>query len=414
MARTDSQRVVVVGLGAVTPLGNNIPSTWAAALAGRSGIGPITQFDASDMKTQIAGEVRGFDPTQYMDRREARRTDRFLQLALAATQEAVADSGLDMAKQEPRRVGVLVGSAVGGIQVLIEQLEVLRTRGPRRVSPFAVTGLMLNGAAGQIAITLGVRGPNLALATACATGSHALGEAAAIIRRGAADIMVAGASEAGVIPIAMASFDNMGALANAEKGPERACRPFDAERSGFVVGEGAGIVVLERLDLARARGAHIYGELVGYGASDDAFHMAAPAEDGVGAAEAMSAALEDASLPPTAVDYINAHGTGTPLGDTIETRAVKAVFGEHAYRLAISSTKSMTGHLLGAAGAVEAIFCLLALRDQMLPPTINLETPDPDCDLDYVPNKARPASVNVAMSNSFGLGGHNAALVFRR
>ncbi|MGQ9584726.1 MAG: beta-ketoacyl-ACP synthase II [Anaerolineae bacterium] len=412
MGRTDRERVVVTGMGAMTPLGHDVPSTWESLLAGRSGIGRITAFDASDLKTQIAAEVKDFDPTRYMERREARHMDRFTQFAVAAMREAVADAGLDMAREDPRRVGVVIGSGIGGVSTLLEQADVLRERGPRRMSPFAVPALMINAAAAQISILLGARGPNLAIVAACATGSNVLGEAAAMVRRGAADVMIAGASEAALVRLAFAGFDNVGAMSRRNDAPHASCRPFEAHRDGFVMGEGAGVVVLERLDRARARGARIYGELVGYGASDDAFHITAPAEDGAGAVESMRAALADAGLPPTAVDYINAHGTGTLLNDPMETRAIKEVFGEHAYRLAISSSKSMTAHLLGAAGAVEAIFCLLALRDQVLPPTINLEVPDPACDLDYVPNRARPATVRVAMSNSFGFGGHNATLVF--
>ncbi|PKO23476.1 MAG: beta-ketoacyl-[acyl-carrier-protein] synthase II [Chloroflexi bacterium HGW-Chloroflexi-1] len=415
MTRSDSQRVVVTGIGAVTPIGHDVPSSWAALLAGRSGVGPITQFDTTNFKVHIAAEVRDFDPTRFVDKREARRMDRFLHFAAAAAQEALADAQLDMARQDPRRVGVVVGSGIGGVHTLLEQQEILVERGPHRVSPFTIPGLMLNGASAHISIMLGARGPNLALATACSTGTHALGEAAAIIRRGSADVVIAGGSEAAIVPLAIAGFENMGALSTRNDAPTRASRPFDADRDGFVMGEGAGIVVLERLDRALARGAHIYAALVGYGATADAYHIAAPAEDGVGAAECMQMALADADLPPTtAVDYINAHGTSTPLNDAGETRAIKAVFGEHAYRLAVSSSKSMTGHLMGAAGAIEAIFCLLAIRDQVLPPTINYETPDPACDLDYVPNQARRATVNVTMSNSFGFGGHNGTVMFAR
>jgi 3-oxoacyl-[acyl-carrier-protein] synthase II len=421
LSHSDSQphsdgasRVVVTGLGAITPLGNDVPSNWAALLAGRSGVGPITRFDASDLRTHIAAEVKDFDPTRYMDKREARRLDRFVHFAVVAAQEALADAHLDIASQDPRRVGVVIGSGIGGVHTLLDQSDVLRERGPRRLSPFTVTGLMLNSAAAHVSIMMGARGPNLALATACATGSHALGEAAAIIRRGQADVMIAGGSEAAIVRLAMAGFDNMGAMSTRNDPPEGACCPFDARRDGFVMGEGAGIVVLERLDLALARGARIYAELAGYGVTADAFHITAPAEDGAGAVECMAMALADAGLPPTAVDYINAHGTSTPLNDAIETRAIKAVFGEHAYRLAASSSKSMTGHLMGAAGAIEAIFTVLVLRDQVLPPTINYEMPDPACDLDYVPNRARPATVNVAMSNSFGFGGHNGTVLFRR
>ena len=408
------RRVVITGLGAVTPVGNDVPTTWEALLNGRSGVERIRRFDPSELKTQFAAEVKDFDAAQYTGRREARKLDRFTHFALAAACEAVADAGLDWAAEDPSEIGVLVGSAVGGIISLLEQAALMEQSGPRRVSPFLIPALMMNAAAGQIAITFGLQGPNLAVATACATGSHAIGEAAAIIRRGDAQVMLAGGSEAGIVPVAIAGFNVMGALSTRNDDPQGACRPFDADRDGFVMGEGAGMMVLESLAHAQARGARIYGELLGYGATADAFHITAPAEDGKGAAMAMQRALEQAGISPTAVDYINAHGTSTRLNDASETAAIKMVFGEHAYRLAVSSTKSMTGHLLGAAGAVEAIFCLLALRDQMFPPTINYETPDPACDLDYVPNVARQAKADVAMSNSFGFGGHNAALVLGR
>ena len=414
MTRPDSQRVVATGIGLVTPVGNDVPTAWASILAGRSGAGPITLFSHTEHKIHFASEVKDFDPTLYVDKQQARRMDRFLHFGAAAAQQALTDSGLDMTGLDPRRVGVVMGTGIGGVRVLIEQYDVLRDRGPRRVSPFTVPGLMPNAAAAHISITIGARGPNLAVTTACAAGSHALGEAAEIIRRGQADVMIAGGSEAGIIPLAMAGFENMGALSTRNEDPAGASRPFDAGRDGFVMGEGSGVVVLERLDLARARGARIYGELVGYGATADAYHITAPAENGAGAAECMQMALADAGLAPAAVDYINAHGTSTPLNDAGETKAIKMAFGDHAYRLAVSSTKSMTGHLMGAAGAVEAVFCLLVLRDQMLPPTINYETPDPACDLDYVPNRARAARVDVAMSNSFGFGGHNATLIFGR
>ena len=414
MSNPDARRIAVVGMGAVTPLGNDLPTTWAGILAGRSGVGTITQFDPSGLRTRIAAEVKDFDPTRYVEVKEARRMDRFVHFAIAATQEAIADSGLDLSQEDPRRVGVLIGSAVGGIHVLLEQIETMQNKGTRRVSPFAITGLMLNAAAGQVSIMLGVRGPSIGLATACATGSHSLGEAAEIIRRGDADVMVAGGSEAGIVPIAIAAFDSMHAVSSRNDEPERASRPFDADRDGFVVGEGAGIMILERMDRARARGARIYAELLGYGATDDAFHIAQPAEGGEGAVESMRAALRAGNLRPEDVDYINAHGTSTRLNDAIETQAIKTVFGQHAYNLAVSSTKSMIGHLLGAAGAVEAIACAMAIHEQVLPPTNNYETPDPDCDLDYVPNVARPAEVNVCLSNSFGLGGHNGTVALRR
>jgi len=412
MIHADAGRVVVTGLGAVTPIGNDVPSTWAALLTGRSGVGPITAFDASDLKTRIAAEVKDFDPARYMSRRDARRLDRFAHFATAAVLEAVADAELNMGHQDPYRVGVVIGSGIGGVGTLLEQADVLRERGPRRMSPFAVPALMINSATAHVSIVLGAHGPSQAVVSACATGSTALGEAAAMIRRGAADVMIAGASEAAIVRVAFGAFDNLRAMSRRNDEPQAASRPFEARRDGFVMGEGAGVLVLERLDLARARGARIYGELVGYGASNDATHITAPAEHGAGAAASIRAALADAGLSPTAVDYINAHGTATLLNDPMETRAIKTAFGEHAYRVGVSSTKSMTGHLLGATGAVEAIFCLLAMRDQVLPPTINLETPDPVCDLDYVPNQARPAAINVTMSNNFGFGGHNATLIF--
>lgn len=414
MIRPDSQRVVVTGVGLVTPVGNDVPSSWRAILAGQSGVGVISQFDHSQFKTHIAAEVKNFDPTLYVDKKEARRMDRFLHFAAAATREALADARFEIAYYGAPRVGVLVGSGIGGIHILLEQHDLMRERGPRRVSPFTVPGLMLNSASAHVSIMTGARGPNLAIATACATGSHAIGEAADLIRRGRADAMICGGSEAALMPMALAGFENMGAISSRNDEPQRASRPFDKDRDGFVMGEGAGILILERLDLARARGARIYAELIGYGITADAFHVTAPLEDGSGAAECMAAALADAGLPPEAVDYINAHGTSTPLNDLSETRAIKTVFGPQAYRVPISSTKSMTGHLMGAAGAIEAVFTVLTLRDQILPPTINYETPDPECDLDYVPNHARPAAVEVAMSNSFGFGGHNGVLIFRR
>ncbi|HEX9116840.1 MAG TPA: beta-ketoacyl-ACP synthase II [Anaerolineae bacterium] len=414
MLRQDTERVVITGVGAVTPVGNDVPTTWAALLAGCSGAGLITQFDSSDMRTHIAAEVKDFDASQYLDRRDVRRTDRFQHFALAAAQQAMADAKLDMAHQDARRVGVLIGSGIGGVRTLLEQNEILRDRGAHRVSPFCVPALMLNSASAQISIMTGARGPNLAIATACATGNHALGEAAAIIRRGDADVMFAGGSEAAIVKLAMASFDNMGALSARNNVPQHASRPFDIGRDGFVLGEGAGVLILERLDLARARGAHIYAELAGYATTGDAYHITAPAEDGVGAADCMLGALADAGLAPQDVNYINAHGTSTPLNDAIETKAIKAALGQYAYQVPVSSTKSMTGHLMGAAGAIEGVFAVLAIRDQMLPPTINQEMPDPACDLDYVPNRARAAAVDVAMSNSFGFGGHNATVVFRR
>ena len=414
MTRPDSQRVAVTGMGLVTPVGNDVPSSWSAILAGRSGIGLITEFDHSAFKTHIAAEVKNFDASLYVDKKDTRRMDRFLHFAAAAAQEAVADAKLDVTYFTPRRVGVVVGSGIGGVHILLEQHDIMNERGPRRVSPFTVSGLILNSAAAHISIMVGARGPNYAIATACATGTHTIGEAAEIIRRGSADAMICGGSEAAIVPMAMAGFENMGALSGHNDEPERSSRPFDLHRDGFVMGEGAGILVLERLDLARARGARIYAELAGYGTTCDAHHVTAPLEDGSGAVDCMQIALQNAGLAPEAVQYINAHGTSTQLNDASETLAIKTVFGDHAYRLAASSTKSMTGHLMGAAGAIEGIFSVLALRDQMMPPTINYETPDPACDLDYVPNQARAAAIDVVMSNSFGFGGHNATVVFRQ
>jgi 3-oxoacyl-[acyl-carrier-protein] synthase II len=409
--RDDAQRVVVTGLGLITPLGNDVPTSWAAILAGRSGAGPITQFDCSQYKTRIAAEVKDFDPTLYMDRKDARRIDRCAQLAVVATQQALADASFDIAQHDPWRVGVLIGSGIGGIRTLLEQVEVLQERGPRRVSPFTIPGLMLNAPAAHVSIAMGARGPNLALATACATGSNALGEAAEIIRRGRADAMIAGGSETAIVKLAMAAFDNLGALSTRNEEPLRASRPFDALRDGFLMAEGAGVLLLERLDLARARGARIYAELAGYGSTADAFHITAPAEDGSGAAECMRLALKDAGVRHTDVDYINAHGTSTPQGDIAETQAIKSVFGSHARKLAISSTKAATAHMLGAAGGVEMAISAKAIQTQIAPPTINLDEPDPECDLDYIPHQPREMPIRGVISNSFGFGGHNACLV---
>ncbi len=409
-----STRVVVTGLGAVTPLGNDVPTLWENLLAGRSGAGPITQFDPSGLEVRIAAEVKNFDPVALFGRREARRHDRFALFALEAARQAVADAGLRWEEEDREAVGVIIGTGIGGVLTLLENYDVLRQTGPRRVSPFMIPMMMLNAASAVIAITYGLRGPNICVASACATGAHAIGEAAEMIRRGDAAVMICGGSEAVVHPLSVSGFANMGALSTRNDEPERASRPFDAHRNGFVLGEGSGVLVLESLEHARARSAHIYCELVGYGASCDAFHIAAPEESGEGAALAMRRALADAGLPPEAVDYINAHGTSTPLNDRIETQAIRAVFGLHADRLVVSSTKSMIGHLMGAAGAVEAIACVKSLETGWVHPTINYETPDPECDLDYVPNQARHLEPRVALSNSFGFGGHNGCLIFRR
>ncbi len=408
------RRVVVTGMGCVSPLGLNVEETWRALLAGRSGVAPITHFDASQHKTKFAAEVKGFDAVKLFGAREARKMDRFTQFAVAAAQEALAQADLRIDETNRDRIGVVIGSGIGGIATLLENYDVMQQRGPERVSPFLISMMIPDSAAGTLAIRLGVRGPNFAIATACATGNNALGEAAGIIRRGAADAMIVGAAEAAIVPLAMAGMNVMTALSTRNQAPEKASRPFDKDRDGFVMGEGAGVLILEALESAQARRAKILCELRGYGASDDAYHITAPAENGAGAVLAMRWALEDAGLQPTDIGYINAHGTSTPLNDKSETAAIKRVFGEHAYRLPISSTKSMTGHLLGASGAVEAAICVKVLQENILPPTINYETPDPECDLDYVPNVARPARPAHVMSNSFGFGGHNATLIFSR
>jgi 3-oxoacyl-[acyl-carrier-protein] synthase II len=411
---TVSRRVVITGMGAVTPLGNDVSSTWEGMKEGRSGIALISRFDASEYATQFGGEVKDFDPTEVIDRKEARRMDRVTHLAIAASHEAVTSSGLLESPYDPARVGVLIGSAVGGMDTLVQQAEVLRTRGGRRLNPFFIPMILVDTPGAQVAIRYGFRGHNIAVVAACATGSAAIGEAFEIVARGAADAMLAGGTEAGPLEITLAGFNVMGALSTRNDDPPGACRPFDADRDGFVVSEGAVVLVLESLDHALARGATILGEIVGYGASSDANHMAAPLEDGSGASQAMQAALDRAEMKPEDVDYINAHGTATPLNDVIETRAIKATFGDHAKKLIISSTKSVTGHLLAGAGAVEAMACAKVISDGVVPPTINLDNPDPECDLDYVPHKAREAVVNVALSNSFGFGGHNACLILKR
>jgi 3-oxoacyl-[acyl-carrier-protein] synthase II len=412
--KTVNDRVVITGMGAITPLGNDVPTTWAALVAGKSGVGLVTQFDASEFPARIAGEVKEFDADATFGRREARRMDRYTQFALVAADQAIKDAGLSITANNAPRVGVVIGSGVGGITSLLEQAEVLRTRGPRRVSPFLIPMMLQDTAPGQVAINFGLKGPNFAVISACATGASAIGEAAEVIRRGSADVMLAGGAEAGIVPIAFAGFCIMQAVSTRNDEPQRASRPFDATRDGFVIAEGGGVVVLERETHARARGARIYAEVAGYGATADAYHITAPDETGDGAARAMQIALDTAGLAPEQIGYLNAHGTSTPLNDKGETLAIKKVFGDHAYHLPISSTKSMTGHLLGGAGAVEAIFSALALNEGLVPPTINYEHPDPVCDLDYVPNEARHVSVEAVMSNSFGFGGHNACLIFRR
>ncbi len=408
------KRVVVTGLGCVSPVGNNVKDTWQALLAGKSGAAPITAFDASAHKTRFAAEVKGFDPVALFGTRDARKMDRFTQLATAAALEAIAQSGLTIDESNRDRVGILIGTGIGGILTLVEQYEVLRQRGPERVSPFLIPMMISDGAAGNIAIRVGARGANMSLATACASGTNALGEAAEMIRRGAADVMIAGSSEAAISAIAMAGMNAMTALSTRNDDPEKASRPFDKNRDGFVMAEGAGILILESLEYAQARGANILCEFTGYGTTDDAHHISAPAEDGAGAANSMRLAIKDAGLNLEDIDYINAHGTSTYMNDKSETSAIKTVFGEQAYKIPVSSTKSMTGHLLGASGSLEAVISSMVLLDNILPPTINYETPDPICDLDYVPNQARKAEPRNVMSNSFGFGGHNATLVLSR
>jgi 3-oxoacyl-[acyl-carrier-protein] synthase II len=406
------RRVAVTGLGAVTPIGNDARSTWHAAVAGESGIDFIRAFDPAGFPVRIAAEVKDFDPTSVATPKEARKLDRNVLLALGAAREAVADSRLD--GFDPDRVGILFGSAIGGFLGIMEQAEVLRERGPDRISPNFLPNVLVDSASGQLAISLGIRGPNYAPVSACATGSQAVGEGAELIRRGDADAVLAGGTEGAIHPLILAGFCAMRGLVAEDEHPPRASRPFDATRAGFVIGEGACVLVLEELEAARARGARIYAEVLGYGTSNDAHHMAQPEPEALGVSEMMRAALRRAGVEPEQVGYINAHGTSTPLGDLAETRAIKNVFGEHAYTLAISSTKSVMGHCFGAAGAIEAMMCVLALYEGVLPPTINYEHPDPECDLDYVPNEARHVQVEVALSNAMGLGGHNACVLLGR
>jgi 3-oxoacyl-[acyl-carrier-protein] synthase II len=416
----DARRVVVTGLGALTPLGNNVEDFWASLLDSRSGVGPITRFDAEAKNergefvypTRIAAEVKGFDPLKYVDKKEVRRLDPYLQYAIACSAMAVEDAGLDTGRVDGTRFGVLIGSGIGGIQTLLANYNLLRDKGPDRVSPFMIPMMIVNMASGLVSMRFGAKGPNSAVITACATGNHAIGDAYRIIERGDADVMIAGGAEAIIIPLTIAGFCAMKAMSTRNEAPTKASRPFDRGRDGFVCGEGGGVLVLEALEHAVRRDARIHAEIVGYGMTGDAHHLTAPDPEGDGAARAMSGALR--GLDPTAVGYINAHGTSTPYNDKFETMAIKRVFGEHARRLAVSSTKSMTGHLLGAAGGIEAIATVLALGHGILPPTINYETPDPDCDLDYVPNAARKQDVEMALSNAFGFGGTNATLAFRK
>ncbi len=408
------RRVVVTGMGAVSPLGLDVPTLWQGIQEGRSGIGPLTLFESESLETTFAGEVKGFDPANYMDRKEARRTDRFVQLVVAATREAIASSGLKIAAENSEDVGVFLGSGIGGLDTLTTQHEVLRTRGPGRVSPFLVPAMITNMAAGQISIITGAKGPNLCTTSACASAAHAIGEAAETIRRGWACAMIAGGSEAPLTPLGVAAFNSARAISTRNDSPETASRPFDATRDGFVLSEGAAVLILEDLEHALRRNAPVLAELVSYAATADAFHITQPPQGGEGAARAIRMALKHSQLSTDEVSYINAHGTSTEAGDIAETLAIKAVFGERAYRIPVSSSKSQFGHLLGAAGALEAIVSILAIQHNLLPPTINLHQPDPLCDLDYVPNTARPASVDVVLSNSFGFGGHNVSLALQR
>lgn len=410
----ERRRVVVTGLGAVSPLGLDVDSTWKAAQSGVSGIADITAFDASGLPVRFAGEVDDFDPEEYVPKREARRMDRYAQLFYAASAQAIGDAGLSFEEgsEEAFRAGVLVGSGIGGVISFQENLNILHNRGADRISPFAITQIISNMAGGLVSIGFNLHGPNVATVTACAASANAIGDAAEIIRRGDADVMVAGGSEAAICEFAVAGFSQAKALSTRNEDPERASRPFDRERDGFVMGEGAATLILEERDRALARGATIHGEFLGYGMSADGFHITLPRPGGMGAARAMSNALDNAGLDPGAVGYINAHGTSTQANDVTETAAIKTVFGDAATAVPISSTKSMMGHLLGGAGAIESLMCLLAIRDEVIPPTINLDEADPECDLDYVPNEARSAEVKVAMTNSFGFGGHNVSLVF--
>jgi 3-oxoacyl-[acyl-carrier-protein] synthase II len=412
--QTMTKRVVVTGIGMVTAVGNDAPTSWQALCEGRSGVGPITVFDASNQDVRIAAEIKDFDPSLYMDRKEIRRNDRFVHFAMAATRQAMADAEFTVTDELADEVGVIIGSGIGGLETCHDQFRVLFERGPDRISPFFITMFITDIAAGYVSMAIGARGPNFATVSACATGANAIGEAAEMIRRGDAIAMIAGGSECGITPIGIAAFASMHALSRRNDDPAGASRPFDAERDGFVMGSGAGILLLEEEEHARKRGARIYAELASYAATADAYHITEPAPEGAGLARAISRALVKGQIAPEQVGYINAHGTSTPYNDRNETAAIKTALGSHAYRVAVSSTKSMIGHTLGAAGGIEAAITALSLYHGVLPPTINLEHPDPDCDLDYVPNVSREARVDVALSNSMGFGGHNAVLAFRR
>jgi 3-oxoacyl-[acyl-carrier-protein] synthase II len=409
-----SRRVVVTGVGLVSPLGIGTGANWDALCAGQSGIGPITRFDPTQFSARIAGEVKDFDPLQFVDKKDVKKMDVFIQLAIAATDFAMQDAKLKVSPEHAMRTGVFIASGIGGFTTIEREHKALLEGGPRRISPFFIPAAIINLAAGQVSIRFGAKGPNSATCTACSASAHAIGDAFEIIKRNDADVMIAGGSEAAITPMGVGGFAAMRALSTRNDEPQRASRPFDKDREGFVMGEGSGVIILEELEFARRRGAAIYAELVGYGMSADAFHITAPSEDGDGGVRVMQAALKSAGIEPSQVDYINAHGTSTPYNDKLETLAIKRLFGEHARTVAISSTKSMTGHLLGAAGGLEAGITVLAIRHQMIPPTINYETPDPECDLDYVPNVKRARKIDYALSNSFGFGGTNGALLFKR
>ncbi len=412
--KTVERRVVITGIGLVSPLGIGTKKNWDALLKGKSGVSRISRFDVSDYTSKIAGQVPDFNPLDFLDKKESRKMDLFIQFAYAAAEIAVKDSGIDSASLRGERTGVYVGSGIGGIGIIEDTHKTLLEKGPGRVTPFFLISTIINEASGQISIKYGAMGPNSATATACSTSTHAIGDSFRIIARGDADVMISGGAEAPVTPLGVAGFCAMRALSVRNDEPEKASRPFDAERDGFIVSEGAGIVIMEELGVALKRGANIYAEVVGYGMSADAYHVTAPSLDGKGAVLCMSKAIADGGIDPEEIDYINAHGTSTPYNDKIETLAIKKVFGDHAYKVGVNSTKSMTGHLLGAAGGLEAGFSALCLKDQIMPPTINYENPDPECDLDYIPNKARPAEVRYALTNSFGFGGTNGSLVLKR
>lgn len=414
MNNINRKRVVVTGLGAITPIGNTVPEYWQGLMSGKNGIDRITLFDASQHKCQIAGEVKGFDPCDYISRKDAKRMDRFAQLAVSASKQAIADAQFVIDDLNAEQVGVMIGTGVGGLKVLEDQQEVLLTRGPSRVSPFTIPTMIANMAAGLTAIHTGAKGPNSCPVTACAAGSNAVGDAFRLIQRGYAQAMICGGTEAAVTPLSFAGFASAQALSTRNDDPAHACRPFDKDRDGFVMGEGSGILILEELEYALSRGARIYAEIIGYGMTCDAYHMTSPVPGGLGAARAISLALKDGNLTPEQVSYVNAHGTSTPMNDSTETAAMKRALGEHAHQITVSSTKSMTGHLLGGSGGIEAVATVMAVNNDRVPPTINLENPDPDCDLDYIPNESREQIVDVALSNSFGFGGHNVTLAFKK